>query len=122
MNVSNKITFACFRSSLPQHFLLSSNTSQAATEFAEKSKQALIDEFFSSFNHVPELEGPLFLKTEGKKSWKKYYCLLRASGLYFSPKGKSKVKRRRFMLIEASNLLRGISHEIIFRTRINLIL
>ena len=76
---------------ISQNFLLSSNTSQAATDFAEKSKQALIDEFFSSFNHVPEIEGPLYLKTEGKKSWKKYYCLLRASGLYYSPKGKSKV-------------------------------
>ncbi|XP_072029886.1 uncharacterized protein [Amphiura filiformis] len=90
--------YALFKN--PQHFLLSSNTSQAATEFAEKSKQALIDEFFSSFNHVPELEGPLFLKTEGKKSWKKYYCLLRASGLYYSPKGKSKLSKDLVCLVQ----------------------
>lgn len=90
--------YALFRN--PQNFLLSSNTSQAATDFAEKSKQALIDEFFSSFNHVPELEGPLYLKTEGKKSWKKYYCLLRASGLYYSPKGKSKLSKDLVCLVQ----------------------
>jgi hypothetical protein len=40
---------------------------------------------------VPEIEGPLYIKVESKKSWKKYYCVLRQSGLYYIPKGKNKV-------------------------------
>jgi hypothetical protein len=41
---------------------------------------------------VPELEGFLNLKDGYKKSWKKVYIILRASGLYYSTKGKSKVQ------------------------------
>ena len=40
---------------------------------------------------MPELEGFLNLKDGYKKSWKKVYIILRASGLYYSTKGKSKV-------------------------------
>ena len=77
---------------LPQNFLLSQHASEVATQFAEKSKQSLIEEFFNAGNRIPEIEGPLWLKQEGKKSWKKHYFVLRGSGLYYSPKGKSKVR------------------------------
>ena len=40
---------------------------------------------------MPELEGWLHLKDGYKKSWKKVFFILRASGLYYSTKGKQKV-------------------------------
>lgn len=41
---------------------------------------------------VPDLEAVLHLKEDGKKSWKQRLFQLRASGIYYVPKGKSKVR------------------------------
>lgn len=56
--------------------------------------------FFSSLQEnfcgtsiiVPDLEAVLHLKEDGKKSWKPKLFQLRASGIYYVPKGKSKVR------------------------------
>ncbi|CAM4783735.1 unnamed protein product [Rotaria magnacalcarata] len=40
--------------------------------------------------HTPDIEGNIYLKEKSRKSWKKHFCVLRPSGLYFIPKGKSK--------------------------------
>uniref|UniRef100_A0A3Q3VQP6 Uncharacterized protein n=1 Tax=Mola mola TaxID=94237 RepID=A0A3Q3VQP6_MOLML len=41
----------------------------------------------------PEVHGHLHAKEQSRKSWKKFYFLLRRSGLYFSNKGTSKEPR-----------------------------
>jgi hypothetical protein len=54
--------------------------------------------FFRTLNphdqllQTPDTEGNIYLKEKSRKSWKKFFCVLRSSGLYFLPKGKSKVK------------------------------
>ncbi len=60
-------------------------------ERTEKARKILLQEYFSSTSRVPELEGFLHLKDGYKRSWKKVYFILRASGLYYSNKGKNKV-------------------------------
>uniref|UniRef100_A0A8R1U277 PH domain-containing protein n=1 Tax=Onchocerca volvulus TaxID=6282 RepID=A0A8R1U277_ONCVO len=55
------------------------------------TKRHVIREFFEGDNvQPPETEGWLFLKSDGKKSWKKHFFVLRLSGLYYCPKGKSR--------------------------------
>lgn len=51
----------------------------------------LQENFEGSALIVPDLEGMLYLKEDGKKVWKPRYFMLRASGIYFVPKGKTKV-------------------------------
>uniref|UniRef100_A0A1I7WZQ0 PH domain-containing protein n=1 Tax=Heterorhabditis bacteriophora TaxID=37862 RepID=A0A1I7WZQ0_HETBA len=47
-------------------------------------------EFFSRETVAPpELEGFLYLKSDGRKNWKKHFFVLRPSGLYYSPKGRN---------------------------------
>lgn len=46
---------------------------------------------FLNSSSCPEIQGYLYLKEPGRKSWKKLYMFLRRSGLYYSTKGTSKV-------------------------------
>ncbi|KAG2459590.1 RAPH1 protein, partial [Polypterus senegalus] len=81
--------YALFKN--PQNYLLGK---KETSEMADRNKEALLEECFcGSSVTVPEIEGVLWLKDDGKKSWKKRYFLLRASGIYFVPKGKAKVSR-----------------------------
>ncbi|XP_043270695.1 amyloid beta A4 precursor protein-binding family B member 1-interacting protein isoform X3 [Venturia canescens] len=77
----------------PEKYLLGS-TDRTNTEYDDHSRNILLEEFFSSSNvGVPEVEGPLYLKSDGKKGWKKYHFILRASGLYYWPKEKARTAR-----------------------------
>ncbi|CDQ99781.1 unnamed protein product [Oncorhynchus mykiss] len=79
--------YALFKN--PQNYLLGR---KETSEMADRNKEALLEECFcGSSVSVPEIEGILWLKDDGKKSWKKRYFLLRASGIYYVPKGKAKV-------------------------------
>ncbi|KAL6072864.1 hypothetical protein STEG23_018382 [Scotinomys teguina] len=81
--------YALFKN--PQNYLLGK---KETVEMADRSKEVLLEECFcGSSVTVPEIEGVLWLKDDGKKSWKKRYFLLRASGIYYVPKGKAKVSR-----------------------------
>jgi hypothetical protein len=75
----------------PEKFLLSMTDRKDAIDYDEHSRSLLLEEFFSSnAANVPEVEGPLYLKADSKKGWKKYHFVLRASGLYYFPKDKVK--------------------------------
>ncbi|XP_023695799.2 ras-associated and pleckstrin homology domains-containing protein 1-like isoform X2 [Paramormyrops kingsleyae] len=81
--------YALFKN--PQNYLLGR---RETCEMADRNKEALLEECFGGNSvSVPEMEGVLWLKEDGKKSWKKRYFLLRASGIYFVPKGKAKASR-----------------------------
>uniref|UniRef100_A0A674DDT8 Growth factor receptor-bound protein 10a n=1 Tax=Salmo trutta TaxID=8032 RepID=A0A674DDT8_SALTR len=52
----------------------------------------LLQNFLNS-SSCPEVQGFLYLKTSGRKSWKRLSMFLRRSGLYYSTKGSSKEPR-----------------------------
>ncbi|XP_048871411.1 growth factor receptor-bound protein 14 isoform X3 [Brienomyrus brachyistius] len=52
----------------------------------------LIETFLNS-RSCPEIHGYLHAREQGKRTWKKFYFILRRSGLYFSNKGTSKEPR-----------------------------
>lgn len=51
-------------------------------------------EYFSTTKRLPDVKGMLH-EREGAKKWKKRFCVLRASGIYFSTKGESEVSNGR---------------------------
>ncbi|CAB1329215.1 unnamed protein product [Coregonus sp. 'balchen'] len=82
--------YALFKN--PQNYLLGR---KETCEMADRNKEALLEECFcGSSVSVPEMEGVLWLKEDGRKSWKKRYFLLRASGIYYVPKGKAKIQKK----------------------------
>ncbi|XP_076864260.1 growth factor receptor-bound protein 10-like isoform X2 [Brachyhypopomus gauderio] len=65
----------------------------------------LLQTFLNS-SRCPEIQGFLYMKEAGRKSWKKLYVFLRRSGLYCSTKGTSKEPRHLQLLsdLEESNV------------------
>ncbi|XP_017035260.1 ras-associated and pleckstrin homology domains-containing protein 1 isoform X1 [Drosophila kikkawai] len=58
----------------------------------DQTRQMLLDEYFKSPVQL-QLDGPLYMKADPKKGWKRYHFVLRSSGLYYFAKEKSKNTR-----------------------------
>ncbi|XP_014326617.1 growth factor receptor-bound protein 14 isoform X1 [Xiphophorus maculatus] len=71
----------------PDHMVSISTETNGIVDHSE-----LIETFLKS-STCPEIHGHLHVKEQSKKSWKKFYFVLRRSGLYFSTKGTSKEPR-----------------------------
>lgn len=99
----NKEKYEVFKN--PQMFYLWKKDKKTIMDMKEKDKEQLLEENFCGPSViVPDLEGVLYMKEDGKKSWKPRYFLLRASGLYYSPKGKTKASRDLVCLVQFDNV------------------
>ncbi|XP_072507863.1 amyloid beta A4 precursor protein-binding family B member 1-interacting protein [Notamacropus eugenii] len=99
--------YAVFKN--PQNFYLANKGKKEGKETIEKmnakNKEFLLEESFCGTSViVPEIEGFLSLKEDGKKTWKRRYFLLRASGIYYVPKGKTKTSRDLACFIQFENV------------------
>ncbi|XP_067870010.1 amyloid beta A4 precursor protein-binding family B member 1-interacting protein [Heterodontus francisci] len=100
--VEQKEKYAVFKN--PQNFYLAKKKAEGKN-MKEKNKEALLEECFCGTSViVPELEGALCVKEDGKKSWKRRYFLLRASGIYYVPKGKTKTSCDLVCFIQFENV------------------
>ncbi|XP_053090792.1 amyloid beta A4 precursor protein-binding family B member 1-interacting protein [Pangasianodon hypophthalmus] len=89
----------------PQNFYLWKKDKKSLKDMKDKDKELLLEENFCGPSViVPDLEGVLHLKEEGKKSWKPRYFLLRASGMYYLPKGKNKSSKDMVCLVQFDNV------------------
>lgn len=70
--------------------LLKHGTIWCGTDLMSTSNPSPFQNFLASTS-CPEIQGYLYVKELGRKSWKKVYMFLRRSGLYCSTKGTSKV-------------------------------
>ncbi|NXC13256.1 AB1IP protein, partial [Corythaeola cristata] len=122
-DTENKILFLekCEKYALfknPQNFYLANKGKNESKEMNDKDKEALLEESFCGTSViVPELEGALYLKEDGKKSWKRRYFLLRASGIYYVPKGKTKTSQDLtcFIQFENMNVYYGSQHKVKYK-------
>ena len=75
--------------SRPEIYLLTNSSSQRGDHMEENLRQELLEVFFSKSSvEAPELKGNIWLKADeddGENSWKKFFFVLRTSGLYYAP-------------------------------------
>uniref|UniRef100_A0A8C9WVF5 Amyloid beta A4 precursor protein-binding family B member 1-interacting protein n=1 Tax=Scleropages formosus TaxID=113540 RepID=A0A8C9WVF5_SCLFO len=110
--LERKDKYAVFKN--PETFYLWKKDKDFLQNVREKDKENLIEENFCGASViVPDLEGILYLKEDGKKSWRRRYFLLRASGIYYVPKGKTKTSRdlANFIQFDNVNIYHGIDYK-----------
>ncbi|XP_036339358.1 abnormal cell migration protein 10 [Rhagoletis pomonella] len=75
----------------------------------EHTRAMLLEEFFET-NSQLQVDGPLYMKADSKKGWKRYHFVLRSSGLYYFPKEKTKNTRDLacLTLFNGYNVYRGL--------------
>eukprot|EP00045_Choanoeca_perplexa_P013823 m.158417 g.158417 ORF g.158417 m.158417 type:complete len:585 (+) comp16468_c0_seq4:524-2278(+) len=88
----------------PSSFKQDLEEARETSERVEKAKRILLQEFFSSTNRLPDVKGWVLCR-DGHKKWKKRFCVLRASGLYYSNKGESEASKDLIALLKFDDTL-----------------